>query len=210
MVIAAGLGDNLTVEIIPFPVSHGTDTTHETVYLTAPLSTFVTPRYDAALATIRERHPHARILSPRELFGSSAEWLRQWPSIRPTITLMYLLPALTRVSPTIEGTIALGCLKEWWDVACEDRKPCLLMTRDGGISDRFYIEATNSRPDANGNWIVSTWCAYRKPVPLYGRITKPHMPIALQSRANARPLAPNARPLAPNARPRVTPSLDYS
>ncbi len=171
------------MDILPFPVSHGTDTTHENVYLAAPLSTFATPRYDAALALIRERHPHARILSPRDAFKSNADWLEQWPSIRPTITALYLLTG----DGSYYDYIAAGCLKEWWDVTGDDGKPCILIDRRMTVHERFRI--------ADLDTYGPRWQVYPGPShPLYGRSKKPRQPVTLRPRP--RPYDPPCRPSA--------------
>jgi len=141
----------------------------ETVYLAAPIAAFTTPRYDAALNLIRERHPHARILSPRDAFKSNADWLEQWPSIRPTITVLYLLTG----DGSYYDYIAAGCLKEWWDVTGEDGKPCILIDRRMAVHERFRIaELDTSGP---------TWNVYTSPrYCLYGRSKKPRQPATLR------------------------------
>jgi hypothetical protein len=160
----------------------------EVVYLAAPLTTFSTPRYDDALTLISEREPRARILSPRDLFTSNADWLRQWPAIRPTITTLYMLTgdgAYYLTSDHVQyDYIAAGCLKEWQDVTCEDGKPCILIDRHMTVHKRFRI----GELDTSGR----RWTVYTSPrYCLYGRSKKAQQTAMLRPRDSYNTVRPS-------------------
>lgn len=84
------------------------------IYLASPLSTYRTPRYDAVLALIEARYPHAELLPARSLFQSNEEWRQRWPGLLATLTdlVFFAVP---------DGSVGLGVWCEVQDAA--DRMP---------------------------------------------------------------------------------------
>ena len=83
-------------------MTHGIE---PTIYLAAGVRTYATPRYDDALAMVRTQWPHAHVLSPRELYTSTADWLLQWPTVAPRVDALVILPYE-------DGTTGLGVYTE--------------------------------------------------------------------------------------------------
>jgi hypothetical protein len=76
-----------------------------TVYLAAGVDTYTTPSYDAARAQLQAHWPRARVISPREQYTCTADWLRQWSSIAPSVDALVILPYP-------DGTTGLGVYTE--------------------------------------------------------------------------------------------------
>jgi len=76
-----------------------------TVYLAAGADTSTTPSYDEGLSMLHVQWPRARVISSRDQYTCTADWLRQWSSIAPSVDALVILP-----NP--DGTTGLGVYTE--------------------------------------------------------------------------------------------------
>jgi len=58
------------------------------VYIASSLQTYSTARYDANLHLLRDLFPGAAVLPARDLFASTPDWRRRWPSLLPTLAAL--------------------------------------------------------------------------------------------------------------------------
>ena len=75
------------------------------VYLAAPIPTYRTSRYAWALAQVREQFPDHELLSARDLYVSTEDWLAKWPTTLPTLDALVFIAAADR-------TIGAGVFRE--------------------------------------------------------------------------------------------------
>jgi hypothetical protein len=77
----------------------------DVVYLACPIALFSTPQYDEIRALIRKRRPRARLVEPKRLWDSTAQWLRDWPHVLPTISALVFFTGDEGLTPGVEREV---------------------------------------------------------------------------------------------------------
>lgn len=75
------------------------------IYLSCAIEDFSTFRCDTVLDLIYFLLPNATVLEPKKLFATTADWLRQWPDIYPTLDCLWFFPMF-------DGSVSMGVTKE--------------------------------------------------------------------------------------------------
>nr|BAL53905.1 hypothetical protein HGMM_F11C09C13 [uncultured prokaryote] len=78
------------------------------VYVACPLTLYAPDHaYRRLLARVRRLFPGAEIVSPREMFTNTRDWLQRWPTLLSTLDALVVIPDGDRVG--------LGVLREVTD-----------------------------------------------------------------------------------------------
>jgi hypothetical protein len=102
------------------------------IYLAAPKHVYATPRYDAALELIANRHPNSPLIHPRGLWRGSAHWRATFRDILVPVTDLYVLSDL-------DGYVGAGVYAEW-DYLRDRVYVCCALLPDGRIADGLTLE----------------------------------------------------------------------
>ena len=122
-------------------LSHGQ---RASIYLAAPLTTYGTAAYEAALAGCRARWLEAEIISPRDAFADRAEWLTRWPTVLARCDrLVFIADA--------DGVIGYGV---WQEVHDAERRglPVLYLDAAGRFIPRERVQLRKASERSHGDW----------------------------------------------------------
>lgn len=80
------------------------------VYFAAPVTTYLTRHYHRGLTLTKDLFEYGDVISARDEFKSTDDWLEKWPKIMPTINVVVFIS-------DEDGWIGKGVWREINDVA---------------------------------------------------------------------------------------------